>query len=400
MTKAVEFNPFGAVGAGERHEVYGSVARSGPIHRVTLPTGTSAWLVTGYAQVRTALNDPRLVKASEPGGMLLQKVRPDLLSALGMHMLLRDGAEHARLRGLVGAAFTRRRIESLTPSIQKITNDLLDALDTTAPTDLIAGFAYPLPWTVICEMIGLPEQNRDEMQGSYAVIKQGPPFVSDDEYIAAADANVAIIRSVVADRRAHPRDDLVSDLITVREGRDQLTDDELTSMINLLAIAGHETTVNLIANGIHALLTHPDQLARLRGQPDLITSAVEELLRFESPVQVAVPFVAAESLDIDGAQITAGEMVIAALLAANRDSARIPQPDSLDIGRPYNPHMAFGHGIHHCLGAPLARLEGRIALTSLLDRYPRLQLAVPPAQLTYQPSFVFHGLATLPVMLT
>jgi cytochrome P450 len=315
-------------------------------------------------------------------------------------MLNCDGMAHDRLRGLVGAAFTRRRIENLIPRIEQITRDLLEGLDTTAVTDLIAGFAYPLPMTVICEMIGVPEQDRDEFRHGYIVTSKGPPFVSDDDYIAATEAVVGLIRRLVAARRAHPSNDLLSQLITLRQDRDQLSDDELTSMINLLVLAGHETTVNLIANGIHALLTHPDQLARLRGKPHLIAPAVEELLRFESPVHLALPLTAAEPLDINGVEIAAGQIVIAALLAANRDPARIPQPDRLDIARAHNPHMAFGHGIHHCLGAPLARLEGRIALTSLLDRYPRLRLAVAPERLTYQPSFVFHALATLPVMLT
>jgi len=400
MTGTVECNPFAAVGLGERHDVYESLARTGPVHRITLPTGARAWLVTGYAQVRAVLNDPRLLKAPGPGPSLVQKLRPDLFRAGGTHMLHCDGMEHDRLRGLVAAAFTRRRIETLTPRIEQIARDLLEGLETTAVTDLIAGFAYPFPMTVICEMIGVPEQDRDEFRHSYIVTSKGPPFVSEEEYIAAAEALVALTRGLVADRRAHPGNDLLSQLITVRQRRDQLSDDELTSMINLLVIAGHETTVNLIASGIHALLTHPEQLARLRGDPDLIASAVEELLRFESPVQVALPLTAAESLEINGVEIGAGEMVIAALLAANRDPTRIPQPDRLDISRKHNPHIAFGHGIHHCLGAPLARLEGRIALTSLLGRYPGLRLAVSPEQLTYQPSFVFHALATLPVMLT
>jgi cytochrome P450 len=197
------------------------------------------------------------VKAHTPGGLLLQKVRHGLFRAAGSHMLHCDGTQHARLRGLVGAAVTRRRVEALAPRIQQIAHDLLKALDTTTPTDLIDGFAYPLPWMVICEMIGVPEQDRDEFRRNYTVISSGPPFVCDDEYIVAAEDNVTLIRSFLADRRAHSGDDLLSDLITVREGRDQLTDDELTSMVNLLVIAGHETTVNLIGNGIHALLAPP-----------------------------------------------------------------------------------------------------------------------------------------------
>jgi len=400
MTDAVGLSPFGAVGISERHEVYGCLARTGPVHRITLPSGTPSWLVTGHAQVRAALNDARLVKAPPAGPALLQRIRPDLYRAMSSHMLLRDGAAHARLRGLVGAAFTRRRIEALAPRIQQITDDLLDVLDTTTPTDLVAGFAYPLPMTVICEMIGVPERDRDEFRRQFVVMSKGPPFVGDAEYVAAVETVVTLVRRLVADRRAQPGADLLSGLVVAREGGDTLSDDELTSMVQLLVFAGHETTVNLLANGIHALLTHPDQMARLRGEPGLVEAAVEELLRFESPVQAALPLRAVEPLEIDGVGIAAGETVVAALLAANRDPSRTPRPDSLDIGRVHNPHLAFGYGVHHCLGAPLARLEGRIALTSFLGRFPRARLAVGPEELAYHPSVVFHGLAALPVLLT
>lgn len=401
MTKVTAADPFGAVGAGERHRVYGELSRTGPVHRLVLPTGVPAWLITGYEQVRAALNDARLVKfAASPTAALMQRERPDLARAMDTNMICCDGPEHARLRGLVGAVFTRRRVEAFAPRIQQIVDDLLDVLDRSGSADLVAGFAYPLALTVICELVGIPEPERDALRVAYMTVANGPPFVSDDECIAAADTMIGIFRALVEARRADPGADLISGLLGVRAEGDQLSDHELTSMLFLLLAAGHDTTVNLVANGVYALLTHPDQLALLRSRPELTASAVEELLRFDAPLQVAIPLRAAEPLEVAGVSIAVGELVIAGLLVANRDPERLAEPARLDITRDPNSHLAFGHGVHHCLGAPLARLEGRIALTSLLTRYPGLRLAVPPEQLTYRPSFIFHGLESLPVRLT
>ncbi len=210
---------------------------------------------------------------------------------------------------------------------------------------------------------------------------------------------VGFPRELVAAKRADPTEDLLSSLVAVRDGADQLSEDELTSMAWLLLVAGHETTVNLIGNGVVTLLTHPEQPALLRAQPDRLGAAIEDLLRFTGPVQVATPRHTTEPVDINGITIPAGELVIPVLLAANRDPACIARPDTVDITRTDNPHLAFGHGIHHCLGAPLARLEGRIALGSLLARLPRLRLAVPPEHLTWRPSVIMHRLDALPVIL-
>jgi cytochrome P450 len=220
-----------------------------------------------------------------------------------------------------------------------------------------------------------------------------------DAFVTASTAMVNFLRELVAAKRADPTDDLLSSLVAVRDGADQLSEDELTSMAWLLLVAGHETTVNLIGNGVHALLTHPEQLALLRAQPDRLDTAIEELLRFTGPVQVATPRRTSEPVDIHGVTIPADQLVIPALLAANRDPTCVAQPDTLDITRTDNPHLAFGHGIHHCLGAPLARLEGRIALGGLLAHFPRLRLAVPPEHLTWQPGVIMHRLDALPVLL-
>jgi cytochrome P450 len=208
-----------------------------------------------------------------------------------------------------------------------------------------------------------------------------------------------LLRELVAAKRADPTDDLLSSLVAVRDGADQLSEAELTSMAWLLLVAGHETTVNLIGNGVLALLTHPEQLALLRAQPDRLGAAIEELLRFNGPLQIATPRRTTEPVDLGGITIPAGQIVMPALLAANRDPACTAEPDTLDITRTDTPHLAFGHGIHHCLGAPLARMEGRIALGSLLARFPRLRLAVPPEDLTWRPGVLQHGLDALPVIL-
>jgi cytochrome P450 len=313
-------------------------------------------------------------------------------------MLNRDPPDHTRLRRLVTAVFTRRRVEEFAPRIQQITDQLLDAMTDTAPVDLVAEFAYPLPITVICELLGIPEQRRAEFRDWSTTIVSGM-MIDSDEFVVAATAMANFLRELIAAKRADPAGDLLSELVAVRDGADRLSENELTSMSFLLLLAGHETTVNLIGNGVLALLTHPEQLALLRAQPDRLPAAVEELLRFDGSVQVASFRQTGEPVEIGGVTIPADHIMVIGLLAANRDPARISDPDVFDIGREDNTHLAFGHGIHHCLGAPLARLECRIALGTLLARFPRLRLAVPTEQLIWQPSMLVNGLTALPVVL-
>jgi cytochrome P450 len=390
--------PFAAVGAGERMAIYQRLAAAEPVHRVALPDGSPAWLVTGLAEARQVMTDPRLVKLPSLFGAQAELLPAELARGLNSHMLLADGAGHARLRRLVGAAFTARGVARLTPRIQQITNGLLDDLAGRGECDLIAEFAYPLPMTVICELIGVPEADRADFH-TWTTTVLAAGFVTDDAWLPAAAAEVRYVRALVEAKRRHPRDDLLSALVAVRDGDDVLSEDELTSMVFILVAAGHETTVNLIGNGMHALLTNPTQLVRLRAEPALVPTAVEELLRFASPAQVTAPMIATEAVQVGDTHIEPGELVVPGLIAANHDPARIDDPIVLDIGRAPNPHIAFGHGIHHCLGAPLARLEGRIALGSLLARFPRIRLAVPAEQLTWQPTFLIHGLTELPVTL-
>jgi cytochrome P450 len=311
-------------------------------------------------------------------------------------MLRFDGADHARLRRLVGAAFTRRRIENLAPRIQRIADDLLDAVESSDEFDLMPAYAVPLPLTVICELLGVPQDAWANFR-AWTNVVIGGAFADPVEFAAAVADSVAYLRELLDQRRRHPTDDLLSALVASHDDGDRLTEDELTSMVWILVAAGHETTVNLITSGVHALLTHPDQLARLRAHPELIDSAVEELLRFESPLQIGIPLLATEPLEIGGIRVEAGEVVLAGLLAANRDAAHTDEPDTLDIGRAHNQHLAFGHGAHHCLGAPLARLEARIALRTLLTRFPDLRLARDADELSWRENVLIHGLAGLPV---
>jgi cytochrome P450 len=396
----VNVDPFTATGLGQRHAAYAALAAAGPVHRITLPGGEPAWLITGYQQARQALHDPRIVKRESTGAVLARGVLPaEVITATSRHMLNSNGADHTRLRRLVTAAFTRRRIQQLAPRIQQITDELLDTMADAVAVELIEAFAYPLPITVICELCGVPPQRRRLFHDLSSVTAAREAYDDPTAFVAASTAMVSFLHELVAAKRADPTDDLLSSLIAVRDGADQLSDDELTSMAWLLLVAGHETTVNLIGNGVYALLTHPEQLTLLRAQPQRLSTAIEELLRFNGPVQVATPRRTTEPVTIGGITIPAGEIVIPALLAANRDPACTTQPHTLDITRTDNPHLAFGHGIHHCLGAPLARLEARIALGSLLARFPQLQLAAPPDHLTWRPGMILHRLDALPVIL-
>jgi cytochrome P450 len=399
MTEVFAQLPFTITDGRQRHARYADLAVAAPVNRIALPTGQQAWLITGYDDVRQALRDPRLVMSDTVEVILSRHLlSPETFAAMSGHMLNRNPPDHTRLRRLLTAAFTRRRIEQLAPRIQQITDELLDAMASAARVDLIDSFAVPLPIIVICELLGVPADRRAEFHDWSATIVVGA-LVDPDAYCSAVHVLVRYLRELLEIKRAAPADDLLSALVAARDGQDRLTEDELTSMMTLLLIAGHETTVNLIGNGVHALLTHPDQLALLRSQPERLGAAVEELLRFDGPMQVAAFRLTTEPIEIGGITIPADEIVVLGLLAANRDPAWAARPDVLDITRTDNPHLAFGHGIHHCLGAPLARLEGRIALGTLLARFPQLRLAVPAEQLIWRSGVLMNGLVALPVIL-
>ncbi|MEV6615754.1 cytochrome P450 [Streptomyces sp. NPDC051051] len=388
----IDLGEFGEEFRRDPHPVYARLREHGPIHRVRLP-GPDArhetWLVVGHEEARAALADPRLAKdGSRIGVTFLDE------ELIGKYLLTADPPQHTRLRALVSRAFTVRRVEELRPRIQQITDDLLDAMLPHGRADLVESFAYPLPITVICELLGIPEIDRTEFRklSTEAVA----PTSGDGEYDAFVRLAEYLTELIEDKRAAGPGGDLLSDLIrTTAEDGDRLSPGELRGMAFVLLIAGHETTVNLITNAVQALLTHPGQLAALRADMTLLDGAVEETLRYEGPVENATFRFAAEPLEIAGTPVDRGEGVMVGLTAADRDGARYPAPDRFDIRRDTRGHLAFGHGLHYCLGAPLARLEARTALRSLLDRAPGLALDGPPGE--WLPGMLMRGVRSLPV---
>ncbi|MFE6754102.1 cytochrome P450 [Streptomyces sp. NPDC057684] len=391
MGEAIDLGDYAGFTA-DPYPVYEELRARGPVHRVRLPKPADdgeAWLIVGHEEARAALTDPRLVKS--PAKLGFSGLDEELI---GTHLLITDPPHHTRLRSLVTRAFTARRVESLRPRIQRITDDLLDAMLPLGRADLVESFAFPLPLTVICELLGVPDIDRaDFRRMSNEVVA---PSDRDGEYATFVEL-AAYLRDLIEDKRASaPADDLLGALIrTTAEDGDRLSPDELCAMAFILLIAGHETTVNLIASGVRALLTHPDQLAALRADMTLIGGAVEEMLRYEGPVENATYRFTVEDTEVGGTVIPGGSAVLVGLAAADHDPERFPEPDRFDIRRDARGHIAFGHGLHHCLGAPLARLEGQIALRTLLDRAPALALDGPADD--WLPGMLIRGVRSLPV---
>ncbi len=385
------------------HALYAELRRTGPVRKVCLPQGIRTWLVTSYADARQALSDPRLSKDFTAARPLFERHRDpgapplEFGADLAAHMLNSDPPDHTRLRKLVTRAFTVRGVEHLRPRVQEITDSLLDGLASATEVELLGALAFPLPMTVICELLGVPDGDRQEFrEWSSALISAGPRDLVRD----AAQAMFGYLVALIAAKRAAPADDLLTALIEATEDGDRLTEQELLSMVFLLLLAGHETTVNLIGNGVLSLLRAPEQLAALRADPALLPGAVEEFLRFEGPVSMATMRYTTAPITFGDTEIPVGEFVTVVLGAANRDPDRFPDGGDLDVTRAPQAHLAFGHGIHYCIGAPLARMEGEIAIGSLLARFPDLALAGEPTELAWRDSTVVRALRTLPVRLS
>ncbi|MFE1869644.1 cytochrome P450 [Streptomyces sp. NPDC059496] len=376
---------------------YDALRTAGPVHRLVLG-GERTWLVVGHEEARQALTHPGLSK-DWLGSELFTSTLP--VQAVATSMLDTDPPRHTRLRRLVAREFTARRVESLRPRVQQITDELLDAMAARPDrrADLIASFAVPLPMTVICELLGVPGLDRQRFRYWSGEIVAPMDGVGADP--RAVEEMTAYLLELVAAKAEDPGEDLLSALIRTRdEDGGRLSPDELIGMAFLLLVAGHETTVNLIGNGVRALLAHPGQLAALRADPDgLIDGAVEEMLRYDGPVQHATYRFAAADLELGGVTITAGSSVLVALAAADRDPARFaePGPDVFDIRRTGPGHLAFGHGIHFCLGAPLARMEGRIAVRALLERFPDLAEDPEAGPPDWLPGVLMRGVTRLPL---
>ncbi len=395
-------------GAAFKAEPFGFYARlrhEAPVQPVRWIRGSTALAVTRYADVDAALRDPRLRKNREealtPAQLATGPRIPKIFSSLQRGLLSLDGPDHDRLRRLVHQAFTPRRVERIREQVVVLADELLDAAERRGSMDLIADFAAPLPLTVIARIIGVPEEDSPRFRAWTNALLS----IADRPVRSTAGVLLFVryLRRLIAARARDPQDDLITAMVQARDGGDRMSTDEIEAMLVLLLTAGHETTVNLIGVGTLALLEHPEQAALLRdadpGDTALVRSAVEELLRFTSPVETATERWAAQTVEIAGTTVPQGSLVLAALASANRDATVFDRPDVLDLTRSPNPHLAFGKGAHYCLGAPLARLEARIAVPALLRRAPRLRRPDPTAPVAWRGSAIDRGLESLPVLL-
>ncbi len=390
----VSYNPLSAEMAQDPYPTYAKLRGRDPVHRSRL---MDAWVFSRFADVDAILRDHRHF-SSDPRKRVASGRRASLPNVEEPSMLFLDPPDHTRLRALVNKAFTPRAVAALEPHIRELTTSLLDAVDDPAAFDLMEAVAKPLPVIVIAEMLGIPPDDRAQFavwSDQRARILE--PTLSPDERETADAAMRSLdeyLMPIISARRVDPKDDIISALAQAEEEGDKLTEREVLIMLRLLLVAGNETTTNLIGNGVLALLRHPDQLAALREDPGLIPSAVEELLRFDSPVQVDVRSVL-DDCEVNGFRVRQGDNVVMLLGAANRDPDRFEAPDRLDVRRGDQNHLSFGRGIHHCLGAPLARLEGRVVLQALIDRFSSLRLLGDrPA---FRSSVALRGLLALPV---
>ncbi|MFD3947797.1 cytochrome P450 [Streptomyces sp. NPDC058579] len=392
--------------ATDPYPAYAWLREHAPVHRAKLPSGVEAWLVTRYVDARQALADQRLSKNpahhDEPAHAKGKTGIPGERKAeLMTHLLNIDPPDHTRLRRLVSKAFTPRRVAEFAPRVQELTDRLIDSFAAKGSADLIHEFAFPLPIYAICDLLGVPEEDQDDFRdwAGMMIRHGGGPR-------GGVARSVKKMRGYLAElihrKRLDPGDDLISGLIKASDHGEHLTENEAAAMAFILLFAGFETTVNLVGNGVYALLRHPGQRERLQaslaaGERELLESGVEELLRYDGPVEMATWRYAMEPLTIGGQEIPAGDPVLVVLAAADRDPARFDTPDTLDLSRRDNQHLGYGHGIHYCIGAPLARLEGQIALETLLTRLPDLRLGADPDELRWRGGLIMRGLRTLPV---
>ncbi|MGI8336284.1 cytochrome P450 family protein [Actinomadura scrupuli] len=388
--------------AADPFPFYRELREQGPVRHVCLANGLEAWLITRYDDVLAAFSDPRLSSdigdAEDP--TLLEQLPSSERGSLRRSMLRVNPPDHTRLRRLVSKVFTARRVAELRPRIQEVTDQLLDAIAPAGRADLIEEFALPLPVTVISELLGVPAGDRhgfQEWTNTMLAQRSGAPDQARMEQ--AWEQMRAYLEGLLATKRARPGDDLLSALTMAHDEEHRLDEDELIAMAFLLLVAGYITTVNLIGSGIAALLAHPDQLKLLRDDPRLLPSAIEEFLRYDGPVSPGIARFPTEDIEIGGVTIPRGATVLVGTAVADRDPAQFPSPDRLDVARADNAHLAFGHGLHYCLGAPLARLEGQIAIGTVLNRLPNLALAVPFDELPWQVA-TLRGPKHLPVTFT
>jgi cytochrome P450 PksS len=379
--------------------LYKHLREKDPVARVMDPHRQMPfWLLTRYRDVVETAKDVRLTNDVEKlPEELRKKFRGGSSQTLNRHLLVMDPPDHTRVRALATQAFTPRRVEALRPRITALCAELLEAMKARGSADFVEAFAFPLPITVISELLGVPLEDRTQFRTWIEVFFTPPAQGGMERIRETLDRLLAYLEGFIELRRRQPQEDLVTALLAVEEQGDRLSTRELLSMIYLLLVAGHETTVHVLSNGTLELLRHPDQLQLLREDPSLIPSAVEELLRFCGPVELTMGRFALEDFELCGQPIKAHDVVRMNILAANRDAEQFPDPDRLDVTRSPNKHLAFGQGIHFCLGSTLARLEATLAFGVIIERLPHLRLAVPPDQLQWRSSAQVRGLMRLPL---
>jgi cytochrome P450 len=386
--------PFSPEMMADPYPAYRTMRERGRVQR----TSAGHWLATGYDEVSRLLTDQRFGEAAGRGGRIrlsrTSREGPQQLLGRVDTMLSQDPPEHTRLRRLVSKAFTPRSVQKMRPRIQQIVNELLDEVDGRGEFDLVSELAWPLPVIVIAEMLGIPREDRERFKrwSDAMVATLGGDYSALDDARRSNEELVEYVSRVIAERRKEPREDLISRLVAAEERGQTLTEDEMLGTVALLLVAGNETTAHLISNGMLVLLRNPDQMARLRDDPALLPSAVDELLRYTGPVHTTRR-VAKTDVSLGGAEIRRGEVVIGLLAAANRDPDKYADPDRLDVARNPTDHVAFGDGIHFCLGAALARLEGQITIGTLLQRFPNLRLV--DAEPEWGGTFAIRGVTSL-----
>lgn len=384
FTKEFTHNPY---------PVYEKLRQSDPILNLQFPDGRFRWLISNYEEAVEALKDGRFSKD------VAKAMGQEQTSVFSTNMLFSDPPDHKRLRGLVQKGFTAQRIADMRGHIQEIADNLLDAVSSKDSINLIDEYAFKLPIIVISEILGVPTEDQDKFRVWSNSIIGASNQEMNELVVQHMNEFIAYLKDWFAKVREQPGDDMISQLVIAENQGDHLSEQELYGVVTLMIIAGHETTVNLIGNGVLALLEHPEQRKLLQEQPELIHGAIEEMLRYNGPVEFSTSRWAAEDMDFHGVHMKKGDLVVIALNSANRDASQFDNPDIFDITREKSQHLAFGKGIHLCLGAPLARLEGEIAINTLLRRYPHFELQRDIHELEWRPGMIVRGVKEIPISL-
>jgi cytochrome P450 len=386
--------PFSPLEGLRLDPTYAQLRADEPLSRVRLPYGEEAWLAVRYDDVKMVLSDPRFSRAAA-NGRDEPRMMPHQSDAGTLNM---DPPEHSRLRGFVARAFTTRRIDEFRPRTAEIASELVAAMRAQGPpVDLVTAFAAPLPVRVICELLGVPVEDQDKF-GVWSEAVVASTSLSPEQIGEYLGAMMEYMYALVAQRRAEPADDLISAMVKARDEKGRLTEHELVDLAAGLLAAGHETTVTQIPNFVYVLLTNPKARDELVAHPELVPNAVEELMRYV-PLVAGTVFARYATVDIMVGEtlVRAGEPVVASLPSANRDERVFTHPEELDFHRPAYPHLGFGHGIHYCFGAQLARMELQVAVATLVEAFPGLRLATPEQDLPWKPGLLVRGLHSLPV---